>query len=310
MVCPRKRFALLATVLCISLLVRGTGAAEGEGAFASRGILFGYSSRLISQVTRSDAQAALTLWTRELTRLADYPVVARSIVYEDLTALVAAVHNKEIDIIALTPLDYLKIRDRVPMEPALIGVRNGRTGDEQVLVVRREDGIRNVNQLKGKRLTLLAGGAGEIPSLWLDTILAKQGFPDTAKFFGGIKEVSKASQAILPVFFHQADACIITRNAFSTAAELNPQIEQDLVILASSPEFPPGITFMRATLSKAQKDEFIRLSQKMVLSPTGKQILTLFKVDNIMVPRPDCLKNFEALVKEHENYRTLAKGSR
>ena len=45
---------------------------------------------------------------------------------------------------------------------------------------------------------------------WLDTELLRNKLPLSARFFREITRTSKMSRAILPVFFNQADACLVT----------------------------------------------------------------------------------------------------
>ncbi len=84
-----------------------------------------------------------------------------------------------------------------------------------------------------------------VPQMWLDTFLVKQGLTRSKYFFTNIKEVDKVSQAVLPVFFKQADACLVSRSGFETMVELNPQIGEQLAIQATSPGFILGGVFFR-----------------------------------------------------------------
>ncbi|TFH29530.1 MAG: hypothetical protein E4G97_07095, partial [Deltaproteobacteria bacterium] len=152
------------------------------------------------------------------------------------------------------------------------------------------------------------GGSGSIATLWLDTLLAKQRLPSIDRFFESLKEEVKPQQVILPVFFQQADACLVGRTSFLTAVEMNPQIGKDLVVLETSPVFPIAVLCSRATMTKFQKEEFLRLSFRMTKSPTCRQILTLFKVDKIMRVPPTALDGLAALVRESEGNRIARKG--
>lgn len=291
------------------LLLPGAFAAGGEPVFGPRGLRIGYSSRLLFDVSLPDARTAMALWTRELNRLAGLSTPPRTTIFEDLPTLVAAIQGGEVDFIALNCMDYLKIRGAIPIEPALVGLKRGSPWDAMVLLVHRGSGIERLDQLKGKRLNVLAGG-GEIASVWLDTVLARHGMPEAGRFFGSMKEVGKAQQAILPVFFRQADAGVVNRNAFRTITELNPQIGRDLTVLSASAELVTGITCFRPGISEAEKREFIRISLKLIESPAGRQILTLFKVDDIANVPAGCLDNLEALLAESEKVKLLAKGRR
>jgi ABC-type phosphate/phosphonate transport system substrate-binding protein len=275
MVRSRGCSSFYAIVLGLSLLLQGATAVGGESIFGPQGVRIGYSSRLLFEVSLQDAQTAMALWTRELNRLAGLNVPPRATIFEGMPTLVAAIQGGEVDFIALSCLDYMKIRERVSIEPALVGLKGERSGDEMVLLVHRGSGIERLGQLKGKRLNLMAGG-NEIASLWLNAVLAKKEMPAARLLFGSMKEVGKAQQAILPVFFRQVDACVVNRSAFRTVTELNPQIGRDLSVLAASAELPTGITCFHPDLSEAEKKEFIRISMKRVDSPVGRQILTLF----------------------------------
>ncbi len=292
---PRAFLRIL--LMCLLLLSHG-GIADGAGnPFGARGIRFAYSSSLIPELSRADALTALELFTREFTRFAGYDVATRLTLYDDLAEYVAAIRDGEVDFIAMRPLEYLKIRGLVSIELALLGEKEGKPGEEQVLLVRRDSGIRSLEQLRGKKLAILQGGGGEIASLWLDSLLADRRLPPAGRLFGAMKTAPKAQQAILPVFFGQADACIVGNNAFRMAAELNPQVGRDLVALATSPVYPVAITCFRTGLTKEQKDEFVRMAFRLKDSPSGKQIYTLYKVDNIVPGSDRVLDPLASLVK-------------
>lgn len=282
-------------------------AVGGENPFGTEVLRFGYSSNLFSEVSRSDAKAALAIWTQELVQLAGYRLKTEMVLFEDLPTLVAAIRDDKIDFVGLSSLDYLRIRNRTSMEPALTGRKGGRVGEEQVLLVHRDSGITSLGHLKGRKLTRMGGSSGEIASLWIDTVLAKKGFPMAGRHFAGVKEVGKAQAAILPVFFRKADACVVNRRAWEIAVELNPQVGRELVVLANSPEFPIAVTCFRSSMSEEQKIEFIRLSLKMVSTPAGKQILTLFKIDTISRAGSINMESLATLLADHDRYAAVAR---
>ena len=218
--------------------------------------------------------------------------------YDDLDAFTTAIRNGEVDFIALGSVEYLKIRGEVEMEPALLGERDGKPGEEMVLLVRKDSGIRGLEQLRGRKLITMQGGGGEISSLWLGALLSDRRLPPPGRHLGAVKSAAKPQQAILPVFFRQADACIVGKRAFQTAAEMNPQIGDELVALATSPVYPVSVTCFRTTLTYEQKEEFLRVVFEMKDTPAGKQILTLFKLDNIGRGSNRLLDDLASLVTE------------
>jgi ABC-type phosphate/phosphonate transport system substrate-binding protein len=117
--------------------------------------------------------------------------------------------------------------------------------------------------------------------LWLDTELMRGRFPASAKFFGRITHTSKLNLAILPVFFNQAGAALVSRGGFETAGELNPQLNRELAALETSPELVPSLTAYRADgnpqVAEKYQKEVVRLPE----SPAGKLILALFQIEGI-----------------------------
>ena len=108
----------------------------------------GYSAKFLNDVSLADAQVAIELWTRQLTNNAALKMQPKPYIYDDLQSMVHALKNREIDFIAITAMDYLKIKDKVPLEPTLVGNKWRAThGDELVLVVRREQQITDIARL-------------------------------------------------------------------------------------------------------------------------------------------------------------------
>lgn len=124
-------------------------------------------------------------------------------------------------------------------------------------------------------------------------------------FFSSIKEFRRPSQAILPVFFEQADACLTTQQAFDVVSELNPQVSRDLVVLERSPDIASGVLVLRTGLEPRVKASLIEVLEKLPADPEGDQILRLFRMNRLIPWRPEYAAGVAALLREHES---LAKG--
>jgi phosphonate transport system substrate-binding protein len=299
-----KRRALPALLALLLLLIApappaARGANAGGNPFGPRGLRVGYSTGLISDLSKADAQAALEVYAREFARVIGYNVPYKLTLFDDLAECVAAIRSGDVDFVALSSLEYLRIRGTVEIETAVIGERGGQPGEEQLLLVRKDSGIRAPEQLRGRRLAILGGGSGEIASLWLDSLLAERGLPPARRLFGGVKAAAKAQQGILPVFFGQADACVVPKSSFQTAAELNPQVGRELAVLATSPAYPVSLFCFRTTLSPERKKEFLRVVFQLKDTATGKQILTLFRLDDYSCGDDKVLDPLVALVNRN-----------
>jgi len=300
----KKHIILACLAYGVILLCRAGYGQADNNEFAPEILRVGYSTKFLNDVGVADAQVALELWTRELSKSA-MPMLKmqpKPLIYDNLQSIVNALKNREIDLIAITALDYLKIKDKVPLEPALSASRRGDVdGDELVLLVRREQQITDLSQLKGKKLTIHAGYMLDTASFWLSTVMATMNLPEQERFFGSVREVKKVSQAVLPVFFKQADACLVSKNSFKTMVELNPQIGKELMVLLTSDKFMYGMLCFHRYLSADVKKQVTKSALNMHTTSTGKQILTLFQIDSITPFKMSLLDSTVALLDKH-NY--------
>jgi phosphonate transport system substrate-binding protein len=297
---------MLAVLACLLLAGAATRAASTEPSAVEDGVRMGYSTRLLFDVSRADAEAAVSIWARELGRATGFAGPTTATIYDDLNGLLAQVRAGALDVVALNSLDYLRIRAEEFVEPALVGLRGGKAADRQLLLVHRDSGIDTLGNLRGKSLAILKSGE-DLATLWLDTLLARDGLPGTTQFLGVARDGTRASKALLPVFFRRMDACVVNGNAYATAVELNPQLGRDLVVLARSPEFPLGLVCLRADLDARRKARILESSLRVVTTPAGRQVLTLFKVDDVARFEPGLLDSLERILREHDGLTGVAR---
>ncbi len=260
----------------------------------------GYSAKLFYDVDITDARAATKVWVERLIQKTGEKAGSETIIFQDLSSVVKAVDNEKMDLVILLPMDYLKIRHRVPIVPHLIASVGGRPTYEYVLLVHKDLGVKNLAQLQNRSVIIEKLGKGSIPWMWTETLLLKYGLPDGRKFFSSIIEVRKISRAVLPVFFGQADACIVPLDAFETMVELNPQLGENLTALKTS----PGFCRVLICFSQDILERFGGLLGESLLSlhgePQGQQILTLFHIDRLVPFEPSHLNSVVELVEEYE----------
>ncbi len=253
-------------------------------------IRLGFSQNFFIAVDKRDVQVALDLWLKELGKTMSIQAEPVAVIFSNLEETVDSLRKQEVDFVALSFLDYLRIRSKVDLEPILVGTKKGQVGEKYALVIHRLSPWTEVKQLQGKKLLVQENsGAGSIPLLWLDNMLCQQRLPESASFFRFLKMVDKPSQAVLPVFFQQADVCLVPRWAYDTMVELNPQVGSETKILATSPILAKGALFMRKGTS-ARKQAIVEDSIGMGESEKSKQLLTLFNSEKFVKFNPQFLQ--------------------
>jgi len=108
----------------------------------------------------------------------------------------------------------------------------------------------------------------------------------------------------LPVFFKQADAAVVERHAFKTMVELNPQLNEQLTVLAHSQPLVHSISCLWRNADKQVKKAIVDMSYKLRESANGRQVLTLFQIDRVVAFKPAHFEALVALVKEHHDFET------
>jgi len=298
----RRASGLLAVVLAtaIQLVADPALAAGAPSPRLARAVL---PADMLADVSRKDAEIALAAWAKELGRAAKTPMQTQTSILDDADAVSSAVLRGDVDVFGMATLDYLRLRETLPADPVLVGERGGGPEDEYLIVVRRDSGPATLKDLAGKRVVSHAGAVGALSQMWLDVALHRQGLPDASRFFGEIRSAGRPSQAVLPVFFRQADAAVVTQTAYATLQELNPQLGRDLVVVSRSPK----LLFSLMLFSKQAGAELRGLvtdsAFRLPTTTMGKQALMLFKINRVIPFDPANLDGVSWLVREHATQR-------
>jgi len=296
-ICLEARQSLPAPPLVTAPTATGSGTGEL--------VRIGYSASVRADVDQRDAKVALKNWL-DLTAEQDGAGYVSTIeVYDSLDRLEQDIVGERIDVAVISPSEYIDMRKRCPLEPFSVGQVAGKPTDHIRLVVHADSGIDDVRQLQGKKLLAQLTGTGRVPLLWLDTLLVAAGHPPHRSFFQQVKTAGKAQPMVLPVFFRQADACLVHAHSLDIMVELNPQIGAKLKTVAHSPEFCVGLMAFRSGLKADLKQRLRRSALRLHESIKGQQICILFKVDKVLPWDEKLLDTTIALL---EQWQKLGKG--
>jgi ABC-type phosphate/phosphonate transport system substrate-binding protein len=281
----------------------GPASAGQEPAQELSTLSIGYSKNVFFDVDLNDALVATKLWAEHIVRRTHPGAQVIAAIYPDHAALQRALEQQAVDIVALLTMEYLELKDLVPLEPVMVTeVREG-VYERFLLLVRADRKEQNIPSLqKGK--IIIEGVRGELPLLWLDTVLLAQGSPGARRFFSTLTVSNKAADTVLPVFFNQADCCVVSCSAFETVTELNPQIGRELNAVVTSPGLVVGIICYRKDFPEQHKAELKKTMAEMHIDPRGSQLVTLFRVKRLTPFSPGFLNSVEALQSEHDALRS------
>jgi ABC-type phosphate/phosphonate transport system substrate-binding protein len=299
----RKVDMKLKTLLVYSLIIWLVGvgtSSSGQNSLKKIGV--GYSSRLFIESEIRDTKVALDSWVKELAKSKNVTFELKADVFDEINEFVEAIKNNEIQMVVLYTYDFLELRKKIPLRPALFGTNNGSATEKFILLVNKNTDLKTLNQLKGKRLVLQSNGKGEIARLWIETILHKQKFPNINNYFGDVRLLSKEAQVIFQVFFNQADACIVSSRTFETISELNPQIKDKLIPILVSPGYVSVLFATSENMDTDVKEIIISTALNVEKYPSGKQLLLFFKMDGLIPASDSDLKSIEMLMQEYNTF--------
>ena len=280
----------------------------GEGGEPST-LMMGFSDRVFYEVNTQDVRAITKIWAQEVVAKAqEEEWHAETVLFSDMPSIVRALQSGDVDFLTCLPLEYLKISEEAVLKPLWTIVVRGRISYEYVLLVRKDSGVERLEELAGRELVIDIGGRGRIPQIWLDTVLLRSHRPPSEVFFGTVSEASKTSQAILPVFFGQADACLVPLETFETMVDLNPQLHEDLVVLLTSPGFCRGLLCASEDAYDKYANRLRDSVSTLTEGPYGQQLLMAFRVDAIVPFEPAYLDEIRSVLDEYERLKVETGG--
>ncbi len=263
-------------------------------------IRIGYSSSLFYELNRNDVIAATRVWTQALLNQQDISVIQKPVVFDSTDELREALSSNILDYISLTTVEYAAVRDLLNCETITLSVVSDSVTEEYILLVNNDSGIENLHDLQGKSLHLVKSDRLSLSTVWLDTILLREGLKPAADFFITVKSHKNVGKVILPVFFGQGDACVVTRKMFDTISELNPQISKRLKAIAVSPALIPTFFCFTKNSDEGLREKVSREISNWHLSPVGRQSLIIFKSDGLEVRPISYLESALDLISEHK----------
>ncbi|MFT3782272.1 MAG: PhnD/SsuA/transferrin family substrate-binding protein [Nibricoccus sp.] len=273
---------------------------------ASERIKMGFTRSMFVDLNEADTRAAVKSYALLLASNANLSISEEPGVYDSPQTVAEAFSGGTADIVSLTTAEYLSLPAGSTYPRMIVAAMGGSQTEQYVLVVRQDSPWRTIADLRGKRLFIYASLRGLLSNLWLDVLLASNGLEQAPDFFGSVVSTTKPSRTVLPVFFQQADACIVTLTGLKVMTELNPQLHKDLRVIATSPEIIPAVTCFRAGMPPSLFEQTIKAAVNAQDTTSGQQILMIFQCDKISEITEEHIASVRELLETQRRLRSPA----
>ena len=154
------------------------------------------------------------------------------------------------------------------------------------IFVRKDSGIRNVADMKGKSIAFVerATTAGYVFPL---AYLKENGVDDIDTYFKEYYFAGSHDSAVHEVYSGKADIGCAKNTIFNLLADNDPNIKNELLILARSPVVPSNGLGLRKDLDPAIKRKLQDALLNMDKNPEGKKALELYGAARFIVTSKD-----------------------
>lgn len=294
---------LLPVIFCMTLVFTALGAQASEGSGSDdfpKLFRFGVLN-LLSGVNQKDAQVAIEM--NFVRRNQDqFPgVKAKLEILPNVDAAAQLFRQKRLHGISLTGIDYLALRELVSINPLFISSRLKNPLEAYVLLASKDiDSLNDIARLPRRRLVLENLGERNVGQIWLDNVLWEKGYEESKVFFSTIRKADKPSRMVLPVFFGQAEVCLVPKSAYYAMVELNPQIGTHLKVLMRSPEFVRSIHCTIPSLNSRLVEAIKQNAVKMAHTVDGQQLMMIFQFQRHFLFDPEYIKGTELIYRKYK----------
>jgi ABC-type phosphate/phosphonate transport system substrate-binding protein len=289
--------------LSVLLLTTGAGVGQDKQPASDSPFRIGFSSATFGEVNENDAIAAVRVWAQSLARELGIAADPQPQILRSLADIATALTNQTVDCLNLTTEEYALLRNQVVLENLLVAIKGGLIAEEYVLLVHRDSRLERPADLRGHKLGMLQSARGSLASVWMENLLAREEINAVTNFFSQVTGAAKTSKVVLPVFFRQLDACVVTRSGFDLMVELNPQLGQQLKILSTSTPVVPVVFCFRADFNSPIRKKILGEISKWHTVPAGRQILTLFQCDSLEQQPETCLDSALEMLASHHHWQ-------
>jgi phosphonate transport system substrate-binding protein len=245
-----------------------------------------FTSAMVAEMNPQDAAVAVQLFGEQLVKQRRLNLDPRVSICNSLDELQRLIKSGEVDVVSLRTDEYLRLDASAQFPLGFVGMKNENWFEQYVLLTQNSNGLNTLADLRGKRLVSLSGRRTGLADEWLNNLLGESNLPMARGFFGQMRTTHKISGAVLPVFFKQMDACLVTQSGFETMSQLNPQLGKQMSAIKVSPTVLPSLICLRRDLVPSLLEDIRKTILELHQEVSGKQVLMLFALDRLILLSP------------------------
>ncbi len=285
------------SLLFVVALLAGRLAAGSATDLRETVMNIGLSPASFSNVNQNDAVVAWNVALERLGKQKGYKLRSITAIFEHAAEFEAALVSGKLNMAIIDTWQFLELEHHTALQPIFVPIINNEVGRRFVVVVRRGSGIRTLSELRGKSVAWLQSSKTNACLRWIESLLPADSNLPMHPTPGDWEVVVKPTGAILSVFFGQKTACVVDENSFALMRELNPQVDQQLEVLATSERFVDVIICLTTTAweVEAARIDVISSLSELGTDAAGRQILALFKISGVATFQPHHLETIRIL---------------
>jgi phosphonate transport system substrate-binding protein len=280
-------------------------AAQPEQPLTSLALHVGFVRTFFLNVNRPDAEAAFKGMAEVIGRERGYRISTDVQIFDSASQIESAVRSSSLNLAILDSWNYVSIPVNGRFLPCFVTAENGQAGKKYLVLTRRESGLKTLADLRGREITEPEVASCNAGGAWLETLLLQNHLGLATNFFGKVTFANKPALVVLPVFFGKQAACLIDASSYALMGELNPQVEKELLPIAESPVYVDNVICLRTNSwdsEKIQRDLTEALGD-LHKEPAGQQMLTLFKVSQLVPYKTEQLATVRQLRAQFDELR-------
>lgn len=223
---------------------------------------------------------------------------AQSVFYDNIPSVKNDLVENKIDICLITPSVYFELEPLDLIKVCFTALR-GSQGDQYVVLVHQDSPYQTVKDLKNAKISLSSLGEYKMSIQWLCSYLS---VPSLNDFFSKTQYELKPYNIVLPVYFKQVDACLVSTFEYELMKELNPQLGNNTRVLKTSPIIISLLLAFSNSYDRQKYDTVLNNFHTLSSDPEMEQLITLHRFERL---KRIGLENLEATRKIYEDYLQL-----